>query len=82
MLKIDACTQKNQNPPRRDQTHSNTNGMGLVAPWRVCLFLALSCHAEHFCVLSQVLVMHKNYDTENLQQCMQIENLSTAMSAN
>ena len=63
MLVIGSSSQRSQNPARRDQTKSNADGMGLVAPWQVCFFLNLSCHAEHFCILSQILVMHKNYDT-------------------
>ena len=62
MLNIVGCTQKNQNLARRDQAHSNDNGMGLDAPWRVCLFLSLSCLGEHIFILSQLLHLLKNYD--------------------
>ena len=65
MLIIGSSTQKGQNPPRCDQTQSNVDGMGLVTPWRVCLFLALSCLGKHIFILSQLVVMQKNYDTRN-----------------
>ena len=65
VLIIGSSTQKSQNLPRHDLKVSNANGMGLVAPWWVCLFLAFSCLGEHIFILSQLILMHKNYDTRD-----------------
>ena len=80
MLKIVGCTQKNHNPPRCDQTHSNVGGIGLVAPWRVFLFFVSFKPFWTYFFLSQLLLMHKICDIGkcdnklgiNQHQCFQI----------
>ena len=66
VLIIGSSIQKSQSPPWCEQTDSNADGMGLVVPWQVCLFLALSCLGEHIFIMSQLILMH--YDTENFDK--------------
>ena len=61
MLFKGSIAQKCQNLPRHNQIQSNANGMGLVMPWQVCLFFALSCLGEHIFILSQFVLMHRKF---------------------
>ena len=62
---------------RPDPVQCWWNGSGRAVAG-LLFFCALSLHAEHFCILSQNLVMHKNFDAWNFSRNPE----STAMSAN